>query len=390
MRKTILATLMFCSSVALAGNQNGSPTQRASNPQASPQTQTSPQTQAKPSAKKVDLVIALDTSSSMDGLIDAARAKLWDVVSLLSHAKPQPTLRVGLISYGNDGYDARVGWVHKDSDLSTNLDEVYAKLFALKTNGGSEYVARAVHDATRDMKWDQDPGTLKIIFIAGNEPANQDPQIPVDKALSEAREKGILVNAIYCGADNAWEASGWRRVATLGSGQYAAIDQNRVVAVATPMDKELAGLSDELNQTYVGYGARAEHHKALQRSMDATAVEAGAPAAAARAVGKGSALYRNDEWDLVDARAHGKNLKAVKPEEMPAPMKSMSEPEREAFLDGKAKKRADLQKRIGELSQRRDAFIAAERKKQAAGPRTFDDAVSSSIKDEAKARGLAF
>src|ERR1700742_1667517 len=153
MRTTaILAGIILYSSVAMA--RGG---------------QVQPQQQLQP-AKKVDLVIALDTSSSMDGLIDSARAKLWDVVNLLSHAKPQPQLRVGLISYGNDGYDARVGWVRKDSELTTNLDDVYEKLFALRTNGGSEYVARAVHDATADMKWDQDQGTLKIIFVAGNEP----------------------------------------------------------------------------------------------------------------------------------------------------------------------------------------------------------------------------
>ncbi|MCA1665359.1 MAG: VWA domain-containing protein, partial [Myxococcales bacterium] len=164
-------------------------------------------------SKHVDLVIALDTSSSMDGLIDAARGKLWDVVNVLSHARPAPILRVGLISYGNDGYDARAGWVRKDAELTTNLDDVYEKLFALRTNGGSEYVARAVHDAATGMKWDQDAGTLKIIFVAGNEPANQDPEIPVERALGEARQHGIFVNAIYCGGDAAYEAAGWRQVA---------------------------------------------------------------------------------------------------------------------------------------------------------------------------------
>src|SRR5262249_40608440 len=100
--------------------------------------------QAQKTAPHVDLVIALDTSSSMDGLMEAAREKLWDAVGLLAQAKPRPLLRVGLISYGNDGYSPQTGWVVKDSDLTTDLDGVYAKLFALRTNGGQEYVARAV------------------------------------------------------------------------------------------------------------------------------------------------------------------------------------------------------------------------------------------------------
>jgi von Willebrand factor type A domain len=384
MRKTLsLAIVTLFSSVALAGGHGNQQSQRDPQP---------PIQQATNGAKKVDLVIALDTSSSMDGLIDSARQKLWDVVNLLAHAKPTPVLRVGLVSYGNDGYDARKGWVRKDAELTTNLDDVYEKLFALRTNGGSEYVARAVHDATTDMKWDQDQGTLKIIFVAGNEPANQDPQIPVERAVGDARQKGIFVNAIYCGGDGAFEAGGWRQVASLGNGKYAAIDQNRVVAIATPMDSELAKLSNELNKTYVGYGVVAKEKAAKQASMDTAAGGAGAPVAASRAAAKASTLYRNDEWDLVDARAHGKkDVGRMKAEELPEPMRAMSEQERVKYLDGKARERAELQKRIADLSQKRDQFIQAERKKRApTGAKAFDDAVTGSIRTEAEAVGFAF
>ena len=383
MRKTIaIGIITLFSSVALAGGHDNHQHQRDPQP---------PIQQSTNGAKKVDLVIALDTSSSMDGLIDSARTKLWDVVNLLAHAKPTPLVRVGLISYGNDGYDAKVGWVRKDAELTTNLDDVYEKLFALKTNGGSEYVARAVHDATVDMKWDQDQNTLKIIFVAGNEPANQDPQIPVDKAVGEARQKGIFVNAIYCGSDSSYEAGGWRSVAVAGAGKYAAIDQNRMVAINTPMDAELAKLSNELNKTYVGYGVVAQEKSRNQAAMDSAAGAAGAPVAASRAAAKASTVYRNDEWDLVDARAHGKkDVAKMKAADLPAPMQRMSEDERNKFLDGKARERGELQKRIAELSQKRDEFIAKERKKQAAGPKAFDDAVTSSIRTEAESAGFAF
>jgi hypothetical protein len=378
MRTSFLATLtlLFSSSAALAGSPN------------IPQPQRAP-------AKKVDLVIALDTSSSMDGLIDGARAKLWDVVNLLARAQPQPTVRVGLISYGNDGYDARGGWVRKDAELTTNLDAVYAKLFALRTNGGSEYVARAVHEAARDMAWDQDQNSLKIIFVAGNEGAEQDPKISLEQALGEARDKNIFVNTIYCGSSSASESAGWQRVAQLGKGEYAAIDHNRNVAVVTPMDAELSRLSNELNKTYVGYGGGASAGVALQATMDKSSSSVGAPAAASRAQAKASALYRNDDWDLVDARAHGKKKVAEMPAaELPEPMRAMDEKERTAYLDGKAKDRVALQKKIVELSQKRDAYIAEERKKEHArggvGRGSLDDAMTKSIKSQGEARGLAF
>src|SRR5215467_1415802 len=66
---------------------------------------------AAPGARRVDLVIALDISGSMEGLIDSARQKLWDTVNLLASARPQPILRVGLLTYGNDYYRPETGWV---------------------------------------------------------------------------------------------------------------------------------------------------------------------------------------------------------------------------------------------------------------------------------------
>src|SRR5262249_532078 len=56
-------------------------------------------------AKDIDVVICLDTSGSMDGLIDSAKNKLWDIVNELAKIKPAPNLRVGLYSYGNNGYN---------------------------------------------------------------------------------------------------------------------------------------------------------------------------------------------------------------------------------------------------------------------------------------------
>ena len=42
----------------------------------------------------------------MNGLIDSAKNKLWDIVNELAKAKPTPNLRVALYSYGHTTYDA--------------------------------------------------------------------------------------------------------------------------------------------------------------------------------------------------------------------------------------------------------------------------------------------
>lgn len=346
-----------------------------------------------PAGRHVDLVIALDTSSSMDGLIDSARQKLWDVVNLLGQARPQPLLRVGLISYGNDGYDPRTGWTRKEMDLTTDLDGVYSKLFALKTNGGTEYVARAVKVATEQMQWDASADALKIVFVAGNEPADQDRQFTVDQVVGNARQKNIFVNTIYCGSPSNGEAIGWQHVASKGAGKYAAIDQNRIVAIATPMDNDLQKLNEELNGTYIAYGAGGEGKKMNQAAQDKNAAAASPMAAATRSSAKAKGVYRNDDWDLVDARKHGRvgDLSRMSADELPAEMRGMNEKERVAFVEEKAKKRAELQQKIDETSKKRDAFIVEARKKAAKpSSASFDDAVMGAVKTEAEASGFAF
>ena len=59
--------------------------------------------------RDVDLAICLDTSGSMDGLIDAARQKIWSIVNDLALAEPAPKLHVALLTYGNDGHSAELG-----------------------------------------------------------------------------------------------------------------------------------------------------------------------------------------------------------------------------------------------------------------------------------------
>ena len=50
--------------------------------------------------RPVDVVVMLDTSGSMENLLDATRARVWDVVNELGRMKPTPELRVGLVSFG--------------------------------------------------------------------------------------------------------------------------------------------------------------------------------------------------------------------------------------------------------------------------------------------------
>lgn len=103
--------------------------------------------------RSVDLVLALDVSGSMSGLIDSAKQRLWDVVNEFNQAQPQPDLRVAVISYGNPRYGKGSGYVRIDQALTRDLDAVNQALFGFKTNGGHEYVARVIARASNELQW---------------------------------------------------------------------------------------------------------------------------------------------------------------------------------------------------------------------------------------------
>ena len=127
----------------------------------------------------IELAICLDTSGSMDGLINSARQKLWTIVNDLAKAEPTPTLRVALLSYGNDGHNEENGWVKVETPFTEDLDTVSQMLFGLTTNGGTELVGRVVQTSLEELDWYPSTGALRMIFVAGNESANQDEKVAV-------------------------------------------------------------------------------------------------------------------------------------------------------------------------------------------------------------------
>ena len=342
--------------------------------------------------RPIDLVIALDTSNSMDGLIDSAKARLWDVVNELSRAKPTPDLRVALYTYGNSGHPAANGYVKLETPFTKDLDALYQTLSSVRTNGGDEYVARVTQAAMDELAWSSDPKALKIMFVAGNEAATQDPKLDVQAVAKKAITKGIVVNTIFCGAPNDPEAAAWAKVAKTAEGKYAFIDQASGVKVAsTPMDTELATLSQKLNETYVGYSPAAAPKRAAQEASDKSAASMGAGVAAARAESKSGALYDNSDWDLVDARKNGKKMDEVATKDLPAPMQAMSAPEREKYVDGMAKKREAISKEITTLSAKRAEFVKKEQAKQAKpAADSLDAALKASIRTQAEEAGFVF
>jgi hypothetical protein len=345
---------------------------------------------------RIQIAILLDTSSSMDGLIDQAKTQLWKVVNTFIDAKRDgkaPFVEVALYEYGNNNNAAGNDWIRLVSPMTRDLDQLSRDLFALKTNGGEEYCGAVVQRALGDLAWDTRKTTYKAIFIAGNEPFTQG-RVNAHSVCKEALAKGIVVNTIHCGNRQEGINGAWHDGAALGGGEFLVIDQDATVAhIDAPQDKRISELSRKLNDTYIGYGKRREEAAANQRMADDdAAANADTGASVERAVCKASGNYSNAAWDLVDALREKKiDPATLKVEELPEEMKNIPPAERTAFIEKAAKERAAIQDEIKELSKQRDAHVAAELRNNAEGGAiTLDQAMIEATRKQAAKLGYKF
>jgi hypothetical protein len=336
----------------------------------------------------VDLVIAMDVSGSMSGLIDSAKQRVWDVVNTFARAQPQPELRVAIVSFGAPGYGIESGYVRIDQPLTADLDSVNETLFAFNTNGGDEYVARAISTSIDQLDWSSSPDTMRVMFVAGNESAEQDPEIALEDVLARAAEKDIIVNAIYCGTEGDEIASSWRQLAFHTQGVFAAIDQsaNVVAQVETPVDARLAELSNELNETYIPYGENGTVLKERQAEQDENAGEMSLGTLASRAVTKASELYNSVRWDLVDAFEQGTPMSAIEREMLPEPLQRLSLEEIQQEVEAQSQRRSELKKEIRDLDTERRQYVEEYRANQ--GSAGLGAALSDALTDQAEKHGF--
>lgn len=339
----------------------------------------------KPAKQYVKIALLLDTSNSMDGLINQAKAQLWDIVNEFTHAKcgndSRPLLQIALYEYGNDNLSSREGYIRQVIGFSNDLDEISEKLFSLTTNGGEEYCGEVIQTSLKQLDWGKNADDLKMIFIAGNEPFTQG-KLNYKDAAYNAKEKDVIVNTIFCGNYEQGISTMWKNGATLTGGDYMAIDHNRqVVHIATPYDDVIIRLNAKLNNTYVSYGSLGREKKAMQSAQDSNAAEMEAAVAVKRSVSKSSRLYKNSQWDLVDAVEDDEEiLSELVAEDLPQELQGKSESEIKSYVKAKKDERASIQKQIQELNAKREVFIAEHQKEEKG---ELENALLTAIKTQA-------
>jgi hypothetical protein len=343
----------------------------------------------------VDVAILLDTSNSMDGLITQAQAQLWSIVQEFAKAKKAgqtPQLRVAIFEYGNSGLPATEGYIRQVQTLTTDLDKVSEALFSLSTRGGDEYCGMVIDECLDRLDWNNEPNSYKSIFIAGNEPFTQG-NVEYQQACKKAIQSGVVVNTIHCGDYQQGVSGKWQHAASLAEGEYLNINQDKkVVQIKCPQDKIIIELNKELNKTYLWYGKQAKRGYLMsnQAAQDGNAFGVGG--GLSRAAAKATPAYNNRGRDLVDTFGEDTGgLLELSKDVLPEEMQKMTDKEQAAYLKKKTQKRAEIKRKINELSQQRAAFIAEERKKMTAegkADKTLGDAMTESVRKQLKKSGF--
>jgi Mg-chelatase subunit ChlD len=355
-------------------------------------------TTAKTTQPEIDVVFVLDTTGSMGGLIAAAKEKVWAIANTLATAKPAPVIRMGLVGYR----DRADEYITRRTDLTSDLDAVYAELMDYAAKGGGdtpESVNHALHEAVSLMDWSKNENAYKVIFLVGDCPPHMDynDDVKYAETCKKAVEKGIYINTIQCG-NHADTIPFWKEIATKGEGEYFRVEQSgSAILASTPYDDELETLSREMDKTRIYYGDAKAMKVQEMRETKAKGIYAAAPASAkaSRAVymasDAGSAAFAGTNELVSDISAGKADVAKIEEIELPENIRRMPKENRLEYVNEMAKKREDIQAKINDLNQKRQEHMKKESEKTGLDKKqSLDAGVFRCIQTQAAKRGIEY
>ena len=306
-----------------------------------------------------------------------------------------PEIRIGILSYRDRGDD----YITKTFELTDDLDKVFQDLKTITAGGGGdapESVNQALHEAVAKTKWTEDSEVMKTVFLVGDCEPHMDykDDVKYPETCKLAAQKGIVINTILCGSNTTAERF-WLAISSSTDGSYAKIDQTGgVQSIATPYDKELATLSNEISSTVVAYGSESDQRavgkrlaKMAEFNEEAASVTASADVkemAASRASFNSKAMVAvQGRGDIL---ADNVDVSKLEDSELPENMRKMKPEERKEYIASQKKKRDELNKKISEISTKRDKFIADEQSRLVKDGKgdAFDMKVNEMLDNQAK------
>ncbi len=346
---------------------------------------------------KIEVVFVLDTTSSMSGMIQAAKDNIWSIASTMASAQPAPEIKMGLVAFRDRG-DA---YVTKVFDLSKDMDSMYATLMDFKAQGGGdgpESVNQALHEAVTKISWSQDPDSYQVVFLVGDAPPHMDYQndVKYPESVKLASEKGIVINTIQAGNERE-TAKRWQQIANLSQGNYLNVaETNAHVAMETPFDEKIAKISEELDSTRVFYGSTAEKAKqelkagAARKLHEIASVASRAKRALFNASESGAANFVGDKELVADIASGEISLDDIAEAELPAAIRSLPSSKRETEILKQAERREALNAEVADLARQRDEYVKEQIAKTDGLDESLDHKIYETVSEQTKAKGMRY
>jgi Mg-chelatase subunit ChlD len=334
--------------------------------------------QEKPASQpRIEVVFVLDTTGSMGGLIDAAKAKIWSLCNQIATGTPTPELKIGLVAFRDRGDD----YITKIQNLTDDLDAVHSNLMSFQAAGGGDFpesVNQALHEAVTEIRWSKDKNTLKLIFLVGDAPPHMDypDDVKYPDTCKLAVEKGIVINTVQCGKHPETRKY-WQHICELARGRYVQIpdDGGPVVVHKTPYDEDLAKINWELARKTLVYG-NDKQQMAGKAQVEAN-LRLATPVAADRAAYYANAM-KGASYDLLECLKNGTvKLEDLKKEQLPTELQGKSPAEQKVILQKLDKERQQLNTKARELDKKRGEYIANKEKEKSKG--TAADSFDSQV-----------
>jgi Mg-chelatase subunit ChlD len=139
----------------------------------------------------IDLVLLIDTTNSMQSIIDEVKNEVRGFIANLQQMVPAS--RVAVVAYRDKGDEYVTKWV----DFSFKTDKVQNFVANLRADGGGDYpeaVYEAVDAAMSELSWRKT--SRRILMIIGSSPPHAETMPALLKVVRDLKEKNGAIGAI--------------------------------------------------------------------------------------------------------------------------------------------------------------------------------------------------
>jgi hypothetical protein len=346
-------------------------------------------------APQIEIVFCLDATSSMGGLIQTAKEKIWDIVTSLTQASPAPEIKLGMVFYRDRG-DA---FVTKTYPLTKDIDGTYAELLRIQAEGGGdapESVNQALHEAVTQMNWSRHQGVYQTIFLVGDCPPHMDyvHDHLYPATCSNAKESHIRINTLKLGSGCEDAIAHFKAIAEATGGEYLQLDQQATdVVIATPFDDSINVYSYRIDHSKIYYGTVSQQSEMMQRQSKSLAfykeasVSSNSDRASFNMSGSGADNWYGSQELINDLNTGKVKLEAIEHSSLPIALQRLDKKDLQAEIEKTVAQRESDIANMKRLLLAREAFLQ-QAKKAAGKADSFSEKVFKIIQKQAATQGV--